>query len=134
MSTILVAVVVLPVTPDEVVKNQAMVIGDFDGDDGRGLHEGIAGYAPSCLPRIGEVCALAAAESNGTDVKSGAPPPASPTTTTLLSAGSVTPTTVSLSLPATGAGTAVAAILGLVLVALGATLLLGTRRPRPTAD
>ncbi len=124
-------VVVEPVSADEVITNQAMVIGDFDGNALTGIHGGALTQAPSCVPTIGEVCDLSAAVSSGTNVASAAPPP-TVTSTTLLSNGAATTTTVALRLPETGLGGGwSAAIAGLVLVAMGSVLLLTARRPVP---
>ena len=123
--------VVEPVSADDVVTNQAMVIGDFDGAGLTSIHIGALAPAPTCEPTIGEVCDLAAAASVGTQLASGAPP-ATVTTTTQLSNGAVTPTTVALRLPETGLdGGWTTAIIGLLLSAIGGALLMTARRPVP---
>lgn len=125
--------VVEPVSVDEVVSNQAMVIGDFDGAGLASIHLGALAVAPTCEPTIGEVCDLDAAASVGTDVASAAPPP-TVTTTTLLSNGAGTTTTVALRLPETGVdGGWTMAIVGLLLTAIGGALLFAARRPVPAA-
>lgn len=129
--------VVTDVDIDDSIVNQAMVIGEFDDTPNTGLHGGATRSDLTCVPTTGEVCDLAAA-SSGVLQLSSPPPPSTvaaqaPPTTVVANAGA-TATTIPFQLPATGASNEVLFVLGGLLVIVGGTLVLGSRRPRVAAE